>query len=384
MKRLLLLFLCSILAVQSHAVGDTAKVATDDTISISTAIQTDSGTVVKTGKKNTIFRRIGKVFTKIFKGFNDIDENYIEPQRYNYTVMLQNTNTYEIYELKSKSGQSIRFAPKTAVKLGPYVGWRWIFLGYTFDIGHISNDKNKKEFELSLYSSVFGVDLYYRKTGNDYRIREADFGKDVDTGALKGVPFSGLSVGIKGFDIYYIFNHRKFSYPAAFSQSTCQRRSCGSPLVGIGYTSHTINLDYNMLKNVVESKFKETSQNVTLDPDLMFDKVRYASYSISGGYAYNWVFARNWLFAASLSAALAYKKSEGDLKGDHEFFLKGFDFKDINIDGIGRFGLVWNNAKFYAGSSLVLHSYNYRKEQFSTNNVFGSFNIYFGINVGKK
>lgn len=335
-------------------------------------------------KKNTVFRRIGKFFTKIFKDFNDIDKNYIEPQHYNYTVMLQNTNTYEIYELISKSGQSITFAPRIVPKIGPYVGWRWIFLGYTFDIGHISSDKNKKELELSLYSSMFGVDLYYRKTGNDYRIREADFGRDIDVGVLKGVPFSGLSVGIKGFDIYYIFNHRKFSYPAAFSQSTCQRRSCGSPLVGIGYASHTLELDYDKLKNVVENKFKESSQDVTLDSDLMFDKVRYTSYSVSGGYAYNWVFARNFLFAASLSAALAYKKSEGDMKKDNDFFLKGFDFKDFNIDGVGRFGLVWNNTKYYAGSSVVLHSYKYHKSRFSTNNVFGSFNIYFGVNLGKK
>ena len=53
-------------------------------------------------RKNTIFRRIGKAFTKVFKGFNEIDTNYIEPQHYNYTVMLQNTHTYETYKLKSK------------------------------------------------------------------------------------------------------------------------------------------------------------------------------------------------------------------------------------------------------------------------------------------
>ena len=82
---------------------------------------------IKTEKKNTIFRRIGKVFTKIFKDFNEIDTNYIEPQHYNYTIMLQNTNTYEIYRLESKSGQYITFAPEPTIRIGPYVGWRWIF-----------------------------------------------------------------------------------------------------------------------------------------------------------------------------------------------------------------------------------------------------------------
>ena len=92
------------------------------------------------------------------------------------------------------------------------------FLGIRFDIGHISNDNNKKEFELSLYSSMFGIDLYYRQTGNDYKIREAYLGNGLNSHTLKGIPFSGLTVGIKGFDLYYIFNHKKFSYPAAFSK----------------------------------------------------------------------------------------------------------------------------------------------------------------------
>lgn len=362
MKRLLLFCLFFSVTMATSAGGDTVRVA----------------------KKNTVFRRVGKAFTKVFKGFNEVDTNYIEPQHYNYTVMLQNTNTYEIYRLESKSGQSITFAPKPTIKIGPYIGWRWIFLGYTFDINHISNSNNKKELDLSLYSSMFGIDLYYRKTGNDYSIRKAHLADGLNRHVLKGIPFSGLSVGIKGFDVYYIFNHRKFSYPAAFSQSTCQKKSCGSPLLGIGFTSHTLDLDYEKLKQVVEDNMKAQGEEVKLDSGLMFNKVRYTSYSVSGGYAYNWVFARNWLLAASLSLALAYKRSAGDLQYKSEFSLRDFKFGDFNVDGVGRFGLVWNNTKLYAGASTILHTYNYRKSQFSTNNMFGSVNIYFGINIGRK
>lgn len=355
------------------------------TLAESDSIQADTATVVK---RNTIFRRIGRVFTNIFRDFNRIDTNYIEPQHYNYTMMLQNTTTYEEYKINSKSGQSITFAPRPTVKIGPYVGWRWVFLGYTVDISKFDHSKNKKELDLSLYSSLVGIDLYYRRTGNDYRIRRADLGNGIDKNVLKGIPFSGLNVEIKGFDLYYIFNHRKFSYPAAFSQSTCQKRSCGSPLIGIGYMTHDISLDYKKLENVITEALHDNSEysgsDVKLDNGLMFNNVRYTSYSISGGYAYNWVFARNWLFAASLSAGIAYKKSDGDRFYKNDFFLHDFNFDDINIDGIGRFGLVWNNTKWYAGASTILHSYNYHKSQFSTNSIFGSLNIYVGMNFGKK
>lgn len=338
------------------------------------------------GRKNNIFQRLGRIGTKLFGSFNSIDTSYIEPQHYNYTLMIQNTNTYEIYSVKSKNGQSVTFAPQPTYRIGPYIGWRWIFLGYTFDIKNLHANKHRTELDLSIYSSLFGIDLYYRKTGDNFRFIGSSLNDNVASRELKGTPFTGLSASIKGFDVYYIFNHKRFSYPAAFSQSTNQRRSTGSPLLGIGYTEHNIKLDVDKLKEAVESVKGANGQTIKLDSGLMFKQIRYSSYSISGGYAYNWVFARNWLFAASLSAALAYKKSDGDVerRKNSSLALGDFDFNDINIDGIGRFGLVWNNTKFYAGMSSIIHSFSYRKSQFSMNNFFGSLNFYVGINIGRK
>lgn len=372
MKSILTVLLLLVVSVSAFANTDT------------TTVSTSQETAVRV-KKNTVFRRIGRAFTKVFGRFNTIDTAYIEPQHYNYTLMLQNTNTYEMYKLASKSGQSITFAPEPTYKVGPYIGWRWIFLGYTFDIKNLNASKRKTEFDISLYSSLLGIDLYYRKTGDDFRIREANLSDNTGSHELKGVPFSGLTASIKGFDLYYIANHKKFSYPAAFSQSTNQRRSAGSPLIGIGYTTHHIKLDGDKLKSVIESVKDDNGNTVKLDSGLMFKQVHYSSYSLSGGYAYNWVFAHNWLFAASLSMAVAYKKSDGNLDDQKSTFSIGnFNFDDINLDGIGRFGLVWNNTKYYVGMSTVVHSFSYRKSQFSANNLFGSLNFYVGINIGRK
>ena len=72
---------------------------------------TDSNIVEK--PKRDFFHKVGDVFTKFFKEFNNVDTNYIEPQRYNYTVMLQNTNTYEQYRLSGKNGESVTFGDMT-------------------------------------------------------------------------------------------------------------------------------------------------------------------------------------------------------------------------------------------------------------------------------
>lgn len=81
--------------------------------------------------------------------------------------------------------------------------------------------------------------------------------------------------------------------------------------------------------------------------------------------------------------AVAYKHSSGDTE-DGDDKDHGFRFDNVNFDGIGRFGLVYNNTRWYAGMSAIVHAYTYRKSRFMANNVFGSINIYIGYNFGKK
>ncbi len=326
-------------------------------------------------------QQLGKQIKKTVRGFDRLNTDYIEPQHYIFTVMLQATNNYDIYTLRSAGpdAQSITFSPDMRLRLGPYVGWKWFFAGYTFELGNVNLREIKQQLDLSIYSSQVGVDLFYRRTGNDYKLRDARLGSGVDTSPLNGLGFDGVKAGITGFNAYYIFNHGRFSYPAAFSQSTQQKVSCGSWMAGLGYTKNTLDVDHEKLQRLIDSEMGANS--VPLDSGLMIRKVSYNDFSLSAGYAYNWVPAKNWLLAASLQAALAYKKSVGDATGNQE---EGFNFKNVNLDGIGRFGIVYNNMRWYAGASVIVHTNNYHKPRFRTNNTFGSMNMYIGYNFGLK
>ena len=297
--------------------------------------------------------------------------------------MIQNTNTYEIYKLRTGKNMTVTFNPDLSVKFGPYFGWRWIFLGYTLDISHVGGSNNKHEFDVSHYSNQIGLDVFYRTSGDDYHISNLSLEKGYNTSNIDGAPFSGIKSGIKGFSLYYITNHHKFSYPAAYSQSTCQRISAGSLLFGIGYTSQKLSVDWEALAETMNKYLgKELTESV-FDSSLVKGEVNYDDLSLQFGYGYNWVFARNCLFNASLSLALAYKHSSGD--SDHKnFTFRDFNFDNFNIDGVTRFGIVWNNTKWYIGSSAILHAYNYHKSNFYTNSVFGSLNFYIGFNFGHK
>ena len=321
---------------------------------------------------------------RTIRGFSYIDENYVEPQHYNWSVMLLGRYTWDFYRLSTtvSDRQSVAFSPRHVFKVGPYFGWRWVFLGYTVDLRNISfnlGGSGWKGIDASIYSAQIGADVYYHHTQNDYMLREVSLGKGVNERLLEDVPFDGINVGTTGVNLYYIFNHQRFSYPAAFAQSTCQKISCGSWMAGIGYLSNSLEFDHEKFQQLVDERYGE--QKVTLDSALMFNSVKYYNINASVGYAYNWVFARNWLLGGSLQIAASHKRSTGEMSDKKS---RSFSIQNLNLDGIGRFALVYNNMKWYAGCSVVMHTYNYSLSQFSTNNTFGSANLYVGINFGLK
>jgi hypothetical protein len=324
----------------------------------------------------------GSWLKRVIDSFSDQDTLYVEPQHYNWALMLQSVTTYDYYRLSTTgdNGQSISFSPQLDVRFGPYFGWRWVFLGYTVDLRNLNifNKSPKFELDASIYSARFGADLFFRRTVNDYKIRSVSMGPDIDTRNLEGVAFDGLKVSITGVNLYYIFNYRHFSYPAAFAQSSCQKISCGTWMAGLGYLNNHIDFDYERMEALAK---EHLGQEVKLDTGFNFKSVKYRNISASVGYAYNWVFARNWLFCSSLSLALGYKKSYSE---EEKSKTSGFDFSNFNVDGIGRFGIVWNNTKWYAGASAIVRAYNYHKSRFAANNIFGDLNIYVGLNFGPR
>ena len=340
-----------------------------------------AGSLLVKAQTQTDSTRHHSLVRETVRNFDRFDTNYIEPQHYIYTVMLQVTHNYDIFTLRSagREPQSITFSPDMKMKVGPYVGWKWFFLGYTFELGNINLHNIKQQLDFSIYSSQIGIDLFYRRTGNDYKLRDARLGQNINTQPLEHQPFSGIRAGITGFNVYYIFNHRRFSYPAAFSQSTQQKISCGSWMAGMGYTRNSLDVNHERLQNLIDKHLGVNT--VSLDSGMMISNVSYNDFNISGGYAYNWVFAKNWLFGASLQGAVAYKKSAGDAVGSSD---EDFSFHNVNLDGIGRFGIVYNNMRWYAGANIIVHTNNYHKPRFRTNNTFGSMNMYIGYNFGLK
>ena len=340
------------------------------------------GDSIKERPFKRFLKRTKKLVLQTVKNLDVSDSVYIEPNHYDWTVMLQNTNFFQLVGFSADDAatgkQTLSFSPRPSCKIGPYVGWKWIFLGYSIDVSRPKSAGKVTELSLSIYTNKVGGDILYLKNTNSFHIRRMSGFEDIDSRQFRGMDFNGLSTYTLSVNAYYVFNNKKFSYPAAYNQSTQQKRSAGSFLLGFRYDHQRMNFDYTQLP--AEFIYDEEG-NERVPDELKFKNLTYSSYCINGGYAYNWVFAKDWLLAASLTPAIGIKL----LKGEHltgQSFVNGV--KHFSFDLVGRAGIVWNNSRLFAGASYVTHFYNYRRSHFSMTNSVNYLNIYVGINFYPK
>ena len=133
------------------------------------------------------------------------------------------------------------------------------------------------------------------------------------------------------------------------------------------HSAHNLDFDYTQLPPIIQE---------TMNPGMKVNHIKYTNISLNFGYAYNWVFARNCLACLSLNPAVAYKTSR-IRKAEEE---TDEWYKNFNIDFILRVGIVYNNSKYFAGTSFVGRTYDYYRNNFSLNNGFGTLQVYAGFN----
>jgi hypothetical protein len=128
---------------------------------------------------------------------------------------------------------------------------------------------------------------------------------------------------------YYAFNHRCFSYPAAFMQSYIQRRSAGSFLLAVSGQGQ---------------KAETKAQYVSV--------LRVTNIGIGGGYGYNWVPRQHWLLHLSgLPTFTVY--SNTSLKVNDERIPLDYHFPEVIITARGA--VVREFGNMFVGTSMVFN-----------------------------
>lgn len=108
------------------------------------------------------------------------------------------------------------------------VAYRGLGLGLAVNPAKLAGKNQDYEFNLNSYSNRYGFDVVYLSSKTFHGHQEVGSNEiDVHKG--------DMSQKALNLNFYYAFNYRKFSFPAAFSQSYIQKRSAGSWMVGTSF-----------------------------------------------------------------------------------------------------------------------------------------------------
>jgi len=237
---------------------------------------------------------------------------------------------------------------KTTLSLG--VSYLGLSLSASLKPSKTSGTVSDYELNLNSYGRRFGFDIIYQDAKNFTGHYDQDGMERLE------LPDGMLKVQTLNLNAYYAFNSRRFSYPAAFSQSYIQRRSAGSFLLGAS----------------------GMSQNATFGGDQEM-QLKMNNVGIGAGYGYNFVPSRGWLLhISSLPTFIVYSKATMDV-GDERMTLR-YHFPEVIITGRGAVVYQWGN-KFMGLSSVFNYTNIGSEDNFAVYNTNWRVRAFFGLRL---
>ena len=264
------------------------------------------------------------------------DTNYVVRPEGTVTLKLRLNQTGNDFHAKGTvndiySKADLSTSHKTTISIA--ASYQGLSAAVALNPAKMSGTYKDYEFNLNYYSSRISLDFSYQRseslTGDVYREDRGEQPMESGDLTLKVVNFAG----------YYAFNHRHFSYPAAFNQSYIQRRSAGSWLAGISYQG-----------GIIETRDELKARN----PNAPTVSIDVGHVGIGGGYAYNWVLGQKWLIHFSLLPTfVVYNRNKMTVNGER----KEAQHMRFNMIFNERAAIVYNfSPRYFAGATLVMNN----------------------------
>ena len=164
------------------------------------------------------------------------DTNYVVRPEGKWTLKVRLNQTGNTIHAKAEendihSKADLSTSHKTTVSVA--ATYRGLSASLALNPAKFSGAYKDYEFSLNYYSSRLSLDFSYQRA-------ESLSGDIERMGNYYSMESGDTKMKIVNLVGYYTFNHRRFSYPAAFTQSYIQRRSAGSWLAGISYQGSII------------------------------------------------------------------------------------------------------------------------------------------------
>ena len=309
-------------------------------------------------KKPGLGKRINNKLSK--KYFTTkYDTNYVARPKEKWLIRLLGNQTgnyihakgtvhdiYSKYDLHTKTNYTV----------GVEVNYCDIAATLSINPAKIGGSYNDYEFNFEYHGQKLSFDINY--------LRATSLKGDMKLGDINHLDEEGMRMNVVNASAYYIFNNRKFSYPAALFQNYYQLRSAGSWLAGLTVQSGSIK---------TTDALKERNP---LAPEV---HLTFANVALGGGYGYNFVFGQRsqWLLHLSvLPSLVVYKHNRLTVNGD-EMKDHGLCFNMLFNE---RVAVVYHfTPRFNAGASLIMSNSIYNNDNIKINQNKWLARAFFGV-----
>lgn len=195
------------------------------------------------------------------KFLTKVDTNYIGNYRYPWRGMLM-YNASNFSTSTTRDGTAMRLYTSATHRFTVGLGYQGLSLNYSYRAG-----KNRQtESGILVYGRTVGFELKYYSSNKLHLELESPEGEKIR------MLFDGFRYSTIMLDGYWVLNPRRFSYPAALSQSKLQKKSAGSIIIGGAITMDNFAVED---KDSVEPGSLQSGTS--------------GQYMLGAGYGYNWV-----------------------------------------------------------------------------------------------
>ena len=274
------------------------------------------------------------------------DTNYVIRPEGRLTLKLRLNQTGNDFHARGTvngvySKADLSTSHKTTLSLG--ASYRGLSAAVAINPAKIKGVYKDYEFNLNYYSSRISLDFSYQRSetlsGDIERENRQAVGGVAGNDMTQRLESGDVTMKVANVAAYYTFNHRRFSFPAAFNQSYHQRRSAGSWLAGISYQGGSIS---------TTDELKARSPNA---PDV---RIYVGHLGIGGGYGYNLVLGRKWLFHLSMLPTFVVYNRNNMTVNDERKKAQRMRFNMLFNE---RAAIVHNfSPRYFAGATLVMNN----------------------------
>jgi hypothetical protein len=218
-----------------------------------------------------------------------ISDRYVDHSNQLLLKVMSVVKSNNLQLINNENSQSIMLKPYGISSLGFGFNYKWLGLGIAFGLPATPEEKarfgktTRFDFQLNIYSKKFVIDAFLQQYRGYYIANPIDYIPTWNDSIMPQLPtMETASASVGG---YYVFNHKKLSYKAAYVRNAIQKKSAGSFLLGGFYSIDYAGFPTGDTAQFVPTYFSQESQD-----SLPFNAYRSISAGISFGYTYTFVF----------------------------------------------------------------------------------------------